>query len=153
MQLDVLQSAVFFRKNKFATIICINVLEHIDDDQGALQNIFNGLEHGGKLLLLVPAKKFAYSRLDKNLGHFRRYEKDELSQKLLSSGFVITKIRYFNFVGLLSWMIRDRIERNHLQLSPKHVALFEAVVPLLKKVESVIPVPLGVSLLCFAQKE
>jgi hypothetical protein len=78
------------------------------------------LKKKGKLNLLVPAKKFAYTKLDKELGHHRRYEKQEIISKLTKSGY--------------------------------HITIFNSIVSLLRKIESVIPVPLGISLIVVARK-
>ena len=80
----------------FSTVYGINVLEHIKDDEKALKNIHSLLKRNGKLLLLVPAKKKAYTKLDKELGHFRRYEKDELLEKIKKSGYKVDSIYFFN---------------------------------------------------------
>lgn len=139
-------------KNFFSTIFAINVLEHIKEDKAALRNIHKMLKKKGKLLLLVPAKRGAYTKLDKDLGHFRRYEKDEVIAKLEQSGFVIEKIYYFNFVGLISWYIRDKVNRGNIHLKPYHIMIFDIIVPFLSKIETIFRPPVGISLIAVAQK-
>lgn len=138
--------------NTFLTLFAVNVFEHIKDDKRAFLNAYKHLKKNGRLIVLVPAKKFAYTRLDKSLGHHRRYEKNELEEKLVSCGFVVEKIYYFNIVGLASWIIRDKIEKQHVQLSSSHIALFDKIVPILKYIESHIPIPIGISLIAVAKK-
>ena len=58
--------------NKFDTIICSNVLEHIEKDEFALEQCFALLKKEGKLILIVPQNPNLYSEQDKELGHFRR---------------------------------------------------------------------------------
>lgn len=136
----------------FEVVYSVNVLEHIKNDEKALKNIFTMLKKDGKLILLVPAKKFAYSKLDKELGHVRRYEKEELEQKLITNGFNIEKIKFFNIVGLLSWYIRDKVKRKNINLKPYHIAAFDKIVPILKIIESGIKIPVGISLIAVARK-
>lgn len=136
----------------YNSAFAINVLEHIDDDKTAMVNARALLKDKGKLVLLVPAKKFAYSRLDKNLGHFRRYEPSELHQKLTDAGFVVQEIRYFNLLGLLSWIVRDKIEKQHLKLSKAQISLFDKIVPALSHLEGAVKVPVGISLVAVARK-
>lgn len=150
-QLDVCKKIPDKYLNRFSTVISINVLEHIEDDLGTLKNLKKLLKKNGRLLLFVPAKKFAYSRLDKDLGHFRRYEKSEIKNKLLESGYKIEKIYYFNIVGLLSWFIRDKISRNYY-LKPHQIAIFDSICPLLQKIEGLWKPPLGISLVIHARK-
>jgi SAM-dependent methyltransferase len=136
----------------FSTVFGINVLEHIQDDEKALKNMRNLLKKNGKLLLLVPAKKKAYTKLDKELGHFRRYEKDELLEKLLKSGYWVEDMHFFNFVGLISWYVRDKVKSKNINLKPYHISVFDSIVPFLRVIESHIKTPLGISLIVVARK-
>lgn len=139
-------------KNFFSTIFAINVLEHIRDDQLALRNINHLLDKRGNLVLLVPAKKIAYTKLDKELGHYRRYEKYELIQKLKNTGYKIEKIYFFNIVGLVSWYFRDKVKRGNINLKPYHIKLFDKIVPLLRGIETYVRPPVGISLIVVARK-
>lgn len=140
-------------QNKFASVIGINVLEHIDDDKAALKNVLLTLKPKGKILLLLPAKKYAYTRFDKEIGHYRRYEKEELRQMLEQAGCKINSLYFFNIVGLLSWVIRDRVERKNIQMKGYQIALFDSIVPLLRLLESKIKPAAGVSLIVIATKK
>src|SRR3989338_7377722 len=68
----------FFDKREFNTVVCLNVLEHIKDDRAAIKNLFQLLEAGGYLILLVPSHPNLYGVIDASIGHFRRYAKDDL---------------------------------------------------------------------------
>jgi 2-polyprenyl-3-methyl-5-hydroxy-6-metoxy-1,4-benzoquinol methylase len=135
----------------FQTVIGINVLEHVEDDERTLFHLGNVLKPSGRLLLLVPAKKWAYTDLDRQLGHFRRYEKKELGEKLAKASFQIEKLYFFNIIGLMSWIIRDKLQRSG-GLRPYQISLFDTIVPILKRIESKISMPLGISLIAIAQK-
>lgn len=137
----------------FSTVFGINVLEHIKNDEIALRNTYKMLKNNGRLILLVPAKKIAYAKLDKELGHFRRYEKKELLEKLERNGYIVDKIYFFNIVGLFSWLIRDKVKRKNIHLKPYHIALFDSIVPFLRILESIIKVPVGISLIAVAHKK
>lgn len=140
-------------KNKFKTIYSVNVLEHIKDDKKALKNISLLLEKGGRFVCLVPAKQFAFTKLDKNLGHYRRYEKNELEDKLSKANFKIEVLEYFNVLGLASWMIRDWLNRNDTDLKKSHVKTFDAIVPLLRLIEPKHNLPMGISLIAVGVKK
>lgn len=137
---------------KFSTIYAINVLEHIENDESALSNICRLLKSGGNVAILVPAKKIAYTKLDKNLGHYRRYEKSELKRKLEKAGFIVTYLEYFNFLGLLSWIVRTKVTRSHSELKSSHVKLFDIIVPLLRRIEPNKGLPVGISLIAVGKK-
>ncbi len=150
--LDITQPLPEYLVGSFQSVIGINVLEHIEDDEKALFHLGNLLKPSGRLLLLVPAKKWAYTELDKQLGHFRRYEKKELGVKLAKASFHIEKLYFFNIVGLLSWIMRDKIQRSG-GLRPYQVSSFDTIVPILKRVESKVSMPVGISLIAIAQKK
>lgn len=65
----------------FNFIIALNVLEHIKDDQRALQELYRMLKKDGILVILVPCHKFLYNVIDVNVGHYRRYAKKSCSRK------------------------------------------------------------------------
>lgn len=151
IQLDITQKIPKKFLQHFSTIVGINVLEHIEEDTKTLSLLHNALKKDGKLLLLVPAQQMAFTKLDKTLGHFRRYEKAELKDKLQKAGFRIHTMHYFNLVGLLSWMVRDKIGRSP-NLKPYHITIFDSIVPILKRIEVVIRPPVGISLIVVAKK-
>ena len=150
--LDITQPPPEHLVESFQTVIGINVLEHVEDDEKALFHLGNVLKPSGRLLLLVPAKKWAYTDLDKQLGHFRRYEKKELAEKLVKASFQIEKLYFFNLVGLMSWIMRDKLQRSG-GLRPYQISSFDTIVPILKRVELKISMPVGISLIAIAQKK
>ena len=92
---DILKSP--FKKNICNTLIMLNVLEHIQDDEKALDEAYKMLDKDGLLIIEVPAGKFLYDNYDKQLLHFRRYSSSEISKKLLNSGFKIEKKTHLGF--------------------------------------------------------
>jgi len=72
-----------------------DVLEHIEDDKLALDNMYNGLKPGGLLFLTVPACGMLWSYADEHAGHKRRYSSRELESKIQSAGFEIIRLSYF----------------------------------------------------------
>lgn len=150
--LDISKKPLKKYKSFFSSIFAVNVLEHIQDDAKAVNHLHKLLKKKGNLILLVPAKKMAYTRLDKELGHYRRYEKEELKALLVDAGFVVEKIYFFNLIGLFSWAVRDKISRNKKELNPYQIKLFDSVVPILRFLESFIKIPVGISLIAVARK-
>jgi SAM-dependent methyltransferase len=137
--------------NAIDTIVCINVLEHVEDDDSALRNFYCLLPQGGRLIILVPALKILYNSLDKELGHFRRYNKRELIKKLSLSYFSIQNIDFFNISGIIGWFLNGNIFRRRL-LSQKQVMIFNKFVPILAMVEKAVPSFIGLSLIAKGEK-
>ena len=92
-------------KDKYETITSLNVLEHIEDDEAVINVIKSLLTKNGTLVLYLPASKIAWSQMDEDVNHYRRYSKKELQQKLIKAGFEIEKIRFVDFIGWLVLLI------------------------------------------------
>ncbi len=134
----------------FDTVLCLNVLEHIEDDLRALRAMHDVLDPGGRLVLLVPALARLYGSLDRALDHFRRYERADLLDKLAAAGFTIEASRFFNLIGVIGWYVNSRILRR-TTFPPVQLALYDRLVPLFR-LESRLHLPFGMSLIVVAQK-
>ncbi len=132
------------------TVICLNVLEHIDDDVDALNNIQHMLAPGGRLILLVPQYKWLFGSYDRHAGHVRRYTKRDLAQKLKEANFQVVRFKNFNFLGIWGWWLNacllQRASMDRWQLK-----IYDTMVPLLRVVEKILPLP-GISLICIAER-
>ena len=82
-----------------------NVLEHIEEDLLALQDIYKSLKIGGMLAVYVPALPMLYSGHDKKIGHVRRYKRKELIQKVSQVGFVVKSCFYNDCIGVLGALV------------------------------------------------
>jgi len=139
-----------YRSFHIDSVICFNVLEHVEQDETALRRIFSLLEPGGRLLLLVPSHPLLYGSIDKNLGHHRRYGKKELKNKLEAVGFKVALMKYFNRIGPLGWFLNSNVLRRK-KLPTFQLRIYNFLVPLLK-LEKFFPLPFGTSLLAVAEK-
>ena len=139
-----------YRQYHIDSVICFNVLEHIEKDEGALENIFNLLEPKGRLLLFVPSHRWLYGSLDQHLGHHRRYSKEELKKKLENTGFKVILLKHFNRIGILGWYLNSKILRRK-RLPSFQLRIYNLLVPLFK-IEDLFPLPFGISLLTIAER-
>jgi glycosyltransferase involved in cell wall biosynthesis len=115
----------------YDTIVCLNVLEHIEDDVDALRNMYRLLKKKGKLVLYVPANPRLYCEIDRGVGHFRRYVEPELLGKMKQAGFRIEHSRHHNILGAIGWWVNGKV------LGKKHIGAtdvsgFEKLMPLVK---------------------
>jgi SAM-dependent methyltransferase len=139
-----------FIAEPFDSVVCLNVLEHIENDLFALEQIRDTLWPRGKLALLVPAHRLLYGEFDRAVGHFRRYEKRELEGTLRQAGFATLELRYFSFAAAIPWLINGRLlKRAYLPAGQANLA--NRLVPLFK-LERLIGPPFGLSLIAIAQK-
>ncbi len=88
---------------QFDLVISLEVLEHIEDDQAALCDWVTRIAPGGRLLISVPAHHSRWGPSDISVGHFRRYERDELAERISGAGFTTEFIWSFGF-PLANWV-------------------------------------------------
>lgn len=133
------------------SVICINVLEHIEDDAHALECMRHVLRERGKLILYVPACQWAFGTLDVNLGHFRRYERRRTAKLLQSVGYQATYCRAVNIVGAFGWCLESRVRRQKV-IDPGKARFMDRLAPFLAALEKIVRPPFGQSLLYVAEK-
>jgi SAM-dependent methyltransferase len=132
--------------------VCLNTLEHIEDDAQALRNMASVLSPSGVVVLLVPAFPALYGAIDRNLGHCRRYRRNDLAKLADAAGLRPRRMCYINTVGFFGWWMNARVLRLDTQ-SAGQIAFFDAfLVPLMSRAESAIPAPFGQSLLAVMEK-
>ena len=145
----------YFRPESVPTeidsVLYINVLEHIEDDNRELMMAFRALRSGGYLLLFVPALQWLFSKADSSIGHFRRYYKTDLVNRVKNAGFSIEKAHYLDLAGILPWYVNFVLLKN--SFSSPSVSLYDKlVIPPMRVFESRIKPPIGKNILLVARK-
>ncbi len=133
------------------TVVCANLLEHVHDDGLALANLVAALPHGGRLCLLLPAHPALYGTLDTLDGHFRRYTTASVRALLGTQALRVHRLKYFNMVGAAGWLVAGRIRRVRSHQG-SHYTVMNAVIPLMRRVENLVPAPFGLSVIAVAEK-
>jgi len=147
-------SATFADLRRFHpdSCVCLNALEHMADDRGALAAMASILEPGGAIVLIVPAFEALYGKLDHNLGHYRRYTRKSMVDLAGAVGLEVKTIRYMNLIGFFGWWANSHLFRLESQ-SPKQIEFFDRfVVPVMSRMEAVAPSPFGQSLFAALRK-
>lgn len=90
-----------FEKNSFDFITCLDVLEHIEDDERYLREILRILRPNGRVIIFVPAYEFLWGELDTRSRHYRRYTKKDLIMLFKNAGLKPALSMYFNFLFFL----------------------------------------------------
>lgn len=136
---DLQRAADFERfKSSLDSVICLNVIEHVQDDAVALGNIRSVLATGGRALILVPEGMSVYGTLDKVLGHYRRYSEQELRSKLQQAGFRVEEIIHFNRISRPAWFVNGRILRRR-SFSRLQIRLFDSMVWFWRRLDRHLP--------------
>ena len=97
-----------FKSGTIPAIGVFDVIEHIEDDIGFLNHLWDLLVPGGMLYLTVPAYQLLWSQEDVEGGHFRRYTLNNLKKKIMHSGFDISYSSYiFSYLPLFVFFLRS----------------------------------------------
>ena len=120
------------------SVVCLNVLEHVDDDLQGLRNIHSALKPGGRAIILVPHGQEIFGTLDVALGHYRRYKHAELQERMESTGFRVDRILEFNRISRPGWYVTGRILKR-TTLSPFQLKLFDRLVWLWRRIDAICP--------------
>ena len=134
------------------SIIYVNVLEHVEDDEGELRAVRDALAPGGRAFIFVPAFAWLYGSFDRQVGHRRRYTRRELSEKCERAGLRVVKAVYLDAAGMLPWWVKYRVLRSE-RMEPAAVRFYDNFcVPVLRRVEALAPPPFGKNVLLVAEK-
>lgn len=138
-------------RQKFDSVVYVNVLEHIENDLEELEMVHTSLKDDGHVLIFVPALSWLYGELDRKVGHFRRYHKKPLNQLVKDAGFDVIFSYYFDVAGILPWYVSFVLFK--AEMSGANVQLYDRwVVPIMSRVETIIKPPLGKNILLVAKK-
>jgi len=138
-------------KNYFDTVVCINVLEHINDDMEAVKAMLSVLRPGGKLFLYVPACNWVNGSLDRELGHYRRYSKQDLKKISYTVNGYIDQLFFVNLLGILGWFWAAKLRKDKA-IRRENASLMDKLVPFLSAIERLIKPPIGQSLVLILVK-
>ncbi len=148
---DAMDAATFPTGQQFDTVVCLNVVEHVEDDVAALRNIGGALEVGGRAVILVPCGPWLYGTLDEVLGHFRRYTEEQLRDVAVQAGFRVERMLKFNRPGVPAWWLNGRILRRRT-FGIGQIRVLNFLTPLFRLVDRWLPLP-PLSLIAVLRKE
>jgi ubiquinone/menaquinone biosynthesis C-methylase UbiE len=154
-------TALPFADETFGTVTALDVIEHVPDHLGVLNEIYRVLRPGGLVLITVPAYQFLWSRHDELNHHQRRYRRSRLRSLVSSANFEITKLSYYNTILFPAAVVRKALMRfgrddgpaSHLDEVPDPLnSVFKWILigerPLLQRWN----LPFGASIICAARR-
>lgn len=106
---DLSDSAAFAAIPTVNSVLCLNVLEHIEDDVQAMRNLLELTRPGGTMAALVPAYPWLFNKMDVSVGHVRRYSKGEFVEHLTRAGWKVERVVRFNAFGIPGWFVAGSI--------------------------------------------
>ena len=154
-QLDLERDIAALTQKRLDTIVCLDVLEHLEDDLGLLRSFRQVIQPGGYLCLKVPACPWLYGSVDVASSHYRRYTLRELAQKATQTGWTPVQVRYTNIFGVLPYWLKSRVLKRSANFSrtfaPWQLHLLQRTMPILQVIDRLIGPPIGQSAILIAQ--
>jgi len=140
-------------KKSIDFIYSFNVLEHIEDDQSAVNQLIDKLTATGVLFIYVPALSFLYSQMDKAVGHYRRYDKNSLSKLCQDKQLKILKIQYVDSVGVLATLAYKYIGNGEGKINLLALKFYDNFIfPVSKFLDLILNKFMGKNIFIVAQK-
>ena len=137
-------------ERSFDTVLCLNVLEYLEDPGQVLASMRAALQPNGVLVVLVPNIPALFGTLDQRLGHKRRYSAEEARRLLESQGFAVEDIRSFNKAGAPPWWVHSKVLGSK-DINKAVLKIFDKTVWLWSRLDRLMPWP-GLTLIAVARK-
>ena len=137
-------------ENCFNTVLCLNVLEYLDDPGAVVSSLRATLKPDGLLLILVPQGPGLFGSLDRRLGHKRRYSVAGARTLLESHGLVVEKVFDLNKAGTLPWWAYSKLFGSK-NINKPVLKIFDKTVWLWSRIDWLMPW-YGLSLIVVARK-
>lgn len=150
LRLDILQPGIGLR-GPFDSIVLLNVLEHMRDEARFLAPIRRLLAPGGRFVCLVPAHPFLYCKLDRDVGHIRRYTGATLRRSLERSGFAVERVFHFSTFATFGYLVNKVLLQTGVDDSATldQIVAYDRLVPLVRPLDR-LGLPLGLSVIAVA---
>lgn len=147
-------------REHFDSVYSVHVMEHIEHDRQFLETMLELTRHGGNVIILVPAMPFLFSDLDRNIGHYRRYNKEMIRTLIRDLPVELQHMAYNNLLGVLGSLYFSKFRKINYQKDAAARNNFfgvyhffsEYIVPVIRVVERLIPVPVGLNLTIVLRK-
>jgi len=152
-KITVLKSSTKDIAKKFNTILYFNVLEHVKEDKLEIKNALEKLNDGGHLIILVPAHQKIYSKLDKAVGHYKRYDINFFKENKFENSKIV-KLHFLDFFGYSLYHLNKIFFKE--ETYPTNIKIFiwdKIFTPLTIVVDYLTGYKFGKNILCIYQKK
>ena len=130
----------------------LNVLEHIENDVDEINTAIDKLDKDGNLIFLVPAHNKLYSKFDKAVGHFKRYEMD-FFKKLNISNAKIVDLYFLDFTGYILYYLNKIFFKEEEYPSKLKILIWDKIfTPLTVILDFFLGYKFGKNIMCIIKK-
>jgi SAM-dependent methyltransferase len=142
-----------YDNSKYDTIIYLDVIEHIENDQNEILNAYDRLNKDGYLIINVPAFQFLYTDYDKKIGHYRRYSKSSFKKLLQNLNINNFKMSYFDSIGFCLIFFSKYLAVSNKVNFKKSIGIWNFLVPISKLLDFFLSYFIGKSLMVTIKKD
>lgn len=136
----------------FDSILYIDVLEHIQDDQAELSRAARLLNPVGKIIVLAPAHDFLFSRFDRRVGHFRRYDRRKI-RRACPDGLNLIQVNYLDSIGMAASLANRFLLRQSLP-NTRQISMWDRILVRASKIcDPLLAYRVGKSLLAIFRRD
>jgi ubiquinone/menaquinone biosynthesis C-methylase UbiE len=141
------------KKNKYDCILYMDVIEHIKNDKKEIKKAYRSLKKGGRLIVNVPAFQHLYSKFDKDVGHFRRYNKNQILS--LCKGLKINDIdmKYYDSIGYMLSLVSKLVVSDYKKDFKKKIKFWNSLILLSRIIDFFTMNLFGKSLIIIIKKK
>ena len=151
-KIKVLKSLTKDINKKFNSIIYLNVLEHIEEDKLEIETALEKLNNGGYLVILVPAHQKMYSKLDKAVGHFKRYDMDFFKKNHFKNAKIV-KLHFLDILGYLLYHLNKTFFKDETYPSNLKIFIWDKIfTPVTIIIDYLTGYKFGKNILCVYKK-
>ena len=148
----VLNTDIHSQEKKFDTILYMDVLEHIEDDEKEINKALKQLNSGGNLIFFVPAYQFLYSDFDKAIGHIKRYNKKFFLSFKKDENITIIELKYIDSIGFFIAVLNKLFNKDNKESIGWGVKIWDKLIFLSKIMDLISLNKFGKSLFCIMKK-
>jgi len=148
----VLNTDIHSQEKKFDTILYMDVLEHIEDDEKEIDKALKQLNSGGNLIFFVPAYQFLYSDFDKAIGHIKRYNKKFFLSFKKDENITIIELKYIDSIGFFIAVLNKLFNKDNKESIGLGVKIWDRLIFLSKIMDLIFLNKFGKSLFCIMKK-
>ena len=151
-KINVIKSNIEDIDKKFNTLLYFNVLEHVKEDKLEIKNALKKLNYGGYLIILVPAHQKIYSKLDKAVGHYRRYDINFFKENKFENSKIV-KLHFLDFFGYSLYYLNKIFFKEETYPTDLKIFIWDKIfTPLSTIVDFLTGYRFGKNILCIYKK-
>ena len=151
-KINVIKSSIEDIDKKFNTLLYFNVLEHVKEDKLEIKNALKKLNNGGHLIILVPAHQKIYSKLDRAVGHYKRYDINFFRENNFENSEIV-KLHFLDFFGYALYHLNKIFFKEETYPTNLKIFIWDKIfTPLTTIVDFLTGYKFGKNILCIYQK-